>query len=187
MKKALYYSIFLSVTAMLVTAVAFIGWNITEPIIAQNRIEKINNNIALLYNPEDGYSRNESQTENAYRQNDYKVINDIYEVLDSDGNLHVLIYDVTAQGRNDKVNALIAVNPYTDEVEAVTYYEHAETPNIGAKYTEDEEISKLLGQSVAIDVEVDVIADASTTWLAIEEMFNTIEQHYREQEVHIDG
>lgn len=187
MKKAMYYSIFLSITAMLVTAVAFIGWNITQPIIEANRIEKINTNIALLYDPEEGFTRNEDQQDNAYQQNDYKVISDIYEVLDADGNLHVLIYDVTSQGRNGPVNALVAVNPYTDMVEAVTYYEHTETPNIGEKYTREDEISKLIGQTVDNKVVVDVIADASTTWIAIDDMFNEIVRHYREKEVHIDG
>ena len=186
MLKAMYYAAFLSISAMLVTLVAFVGWNITEPIIEQNRIEKIESNIARLYSPEEGYTRNENQADNAYQEKDYKAITAVYEVLDSDGNLHVLIYDVSAQGRNGDVNALIAVNPYTDLVEAVTYYQHTETPNIGEKYTRDEEISKLLGQDVSSDVTVDVIADASTTWLAIEEMFNTIEQHYAEQEVHIN-
>jgi Na+-transporting NADH:ubiquinone oxidoreductase subunit C len=171
---------------MLVTLIAFVGWNITEPIISANRSEKIDNNIALLYSPEEGFQKNENQTNNAYRQNDYKVISDIYEVLDEEGNLHVLIYDVKAQGRNGDVSALVAVNPYTDLVEAVTYYEHTETPNIGEKYTREENISKLLGQNVSVDVQIDVIADASTTWIAIEEMFNTIETHYREQGVHLD-
>ena len=80
---------------------------------------------------------------------------------------------------------LIAVDPYTDVVMAVTFYNHIETPNIGEKYTRDDEISKLLGQSIS-NVVIDVIADASTTWSAIENMFNEVEKHYAEQEVHIN-
>ena len=187
--KPLFYAAYLAVLGILVTGIAYGINGITEPRIEQNRIDTIERNIAILYSPGDGYKRNENQIDNAYQQDrkGYETILDIYEVLDSDGNLHALIYNVSAQGRNGMVSALIAINPYTDLVEAVTYYDHSETPNIGEKYTRDDEISKLIGQSVAVDVEVDVIANASTTWIAIEEMFNTIEIHYAEQEVHIDG
>lgn len=187
MKKALFFALYLSVLGMIVTVVASLGYDLTAPIIEANKIQTIEDNIAILYSPEDGYTRNENQADNAYRQLNYDVILDIYEVLDADGKLHVLIYNVTAQGRNGMVSALIAINPYNDQVEAVTYYDHGETPNIGEKYTRDDEISKLIGQTVSTDVEVDVIANASTTWLAIEAMFNEIELHYRQEEVHIDG
>jgi Na+-transporting NADH:ubiquinone oxidoreductase subunit C len=187
MKKTFYFAAYLSILGMLVTAVGIFGNSVTEPIIERNRIETIESNIAILYSPEDGYTRNTNQEENSYRQLNYKTILDIYEVLDSDGNLHVLIYNVSAQGRNGMVSALIAVNPYTDLVEAVTYYDHGETPNIGEKYTREEHINTLIGQSVAVDVEVDVIANASTTWIAIEEMFNSIETHFDQEGVHIDG
>lgn len=187
MKKTLYFSMYLAVLGMIVTLIASVGFNITDPIIERNRNEKIEKNIALLYSPDDGFERNPDQAENAYLQKNYDIILDIYEVLDNNGELHVLIYNVSAQGRNGFVSALIAVNPYTDEVEAVTYYDHGETPNIGEKYTRPENIEQLLGQTVSTDVTVDVIADASTTWLAIEAMFNEIETHFAEEEVHIDG
>jgi len=187
MIKTLYYAAYLAILGMLVTFIAIVGYNETAPIIEQNRIDTINKNIALLYSVEDGFKRSDNDNDNLYLHKNYDVILDIYEVLDGDDNLHVIIYNVSAQGRNGMVSALIAVNPYTDVVEAVTYYDHGETPNIGEKYTREDEISKLLGQSVASNVEVDVIANASTTWLAIEEMFNTIEIHYEQEEVHIDG
>jgi len=185
MKKAVYFAVFLSVTAMLVTAIAFLGYSITAPTIEQNRIDSINKNIAILYSAEDGLISNSDLPENAYQEKDYKLISAVYEVLDSTGKIHAIIYNVSAQGRNGLVYALIAVNPYTDTVEAVTYYKHGETPNIGEKYTRDDEISKLLGQSIS-NVVIDVIADASTTWSAIENMFNEVEKHYAEQEVHIN-
>mgnify|MGYP002640916259 FL=1 len=186
-RKTLYFGAYLAILGMLVTTIAYIGYEITNPVIERNRIQKIEDNIAILYSPEDGYGKNPDQEPNSYRQLNYDVILDIYEVLDSEGELHVLIYNVTAQGRNGMVSALIAVNPYTDQVEAVTYYDHGETPNIGEKYTREDEISKLIGQTVSTDVEVDVIANASTTWLAIEAMFNEIETHYAQEGVHIDG
>lgn len=186
MKSTLYYAVFLTVTAMLVTAVAILGYNLTAPIIEENRIANIERNIAILFSPEEGFSRNENQNDNSYQEKSYKGLNEVYEVLDNDGNIHALIYNVSAQGRNDMMSALIAVNPYTDKIIAVTYYDHAETPNIGEKYTRDEEIESLLGQPVS-NVEVDVIANASTTWIAIREMFDIIERHYDEQGVHLDG
>jgi len=185
--RVLYFAVYLSVLGMLVTGVAALGYNATAQRIEDNKNQTIEDNIALLYSPEDGFTRNVNQIDNKYLQSQYDLINDIYEVLDSEGKLHVIIYNVSAQGRNGLVSALVAVNPYTDLVEAVTYYDHSETPNIGEKYTREDEISKLIGQSVATNVEVDVIANASTTWLAIEAMFNEIETHYREQGVHIDG
>ena len=186
MKKTLYFAVFLSVTAMLVTAIAYIGYTWTDPIIAQNRIESIEKNIAILFDPEDGYTRNAEQLENSYLEKNYKSIYEIYEVLDSNGDIYVLIYNINAQGRNGIIDALIAVDPYTDTVVAVTYYSHTETPNIGEKYTRDEETIKLIGQSLD-NVEVDVITGASTTWVAIVTMFEDIKIHYNTEEVHIDG
>lgn len=177
-----YYMIFLGVTAMLVTAVAWIGYNVTEPVISANLEAKIESNIALLYSPEDGYTRNPDQVPNGYRQDSYDI-NAIYEVLDGDGNIYVLIYDITKQGRNDDLSALIAVNPYTDTVDKLTYYYSAETPNIGERYTREEEITKLIGQPIT-GVVVDEIAGATTTWGAIDEMFTEIALHYTEQNVH---
>ena len=89
---------------------------------------------------------------------------------------------------------MIAVDPYTDVVMAVTFYNHIETPNIGEKYTRDDFIlgdeklnyQGLVGQSVDY-VDVDVIAGASTTWIAVRDMFDILTVHYEEQEVHIDG
>lgn len=186
MKKILYFAVFLSVTSMLITAIAYIGYNWTEPIIVQNRIDSIEKNIAILFDPDDGYTRNSEQLENSYLEKNYKSISEIYEVLDQDGEIFVLIYNISAQGRNGIIDALIAIDPYTDIVVAVTYYSHTETPNIGEKYTRDEEIIKLIGQSVD-NVEVDVIAGASTTWIAIVTMFDDIKTHYNAEEVHIDG
>lgn len=186
--KIVYFALFLMITASFVTAVAFVGYNITAPVIEANNVERIETNIAILYSPDDGFTRNEDQEDNSYneKKKGYEVINAVYEVLDSEGNVHVVIYNVTTQGRNGFVSALIAVNPYNDTIEAVTYYKHGETPNIGEKYTRDDAISKLIGQNVDT-VEVDLIVGATTTWGAVNEMFEILKLHYNQEEVHIDG
>jgi Na+-transporting NADH:ubiquinone oxidoreductase subunit C len=193
MKKTIYFAFFLMVTASLVTAIAYLGYNWTEPIIAENRAQKIAENIALLFDPAAGYERNSAQGNNDYNELNRKYtdnasgnISGIYEVLDETGNLTAIIYNVNGQGRNGIVNALVAIDPYQDEVLDIVYYEHAETPNIGEKYTRDDEISKLQGQLVT-EVTIDVIAGASTTWVAINDMFTIIATHYQDEEVHIDG
>lgn len=188
MNKTLYFAVFLSVTAMLVTAIAYAGYSWAEPIIAQNRIDSIEENIGILFSAEDGYSRNSDQLENSYLEKNYKAITEIYEVLDSDGNIYVLIYNVTVQGRNGMIDALVAVDPYIDKVVALTYYSHTETPNIGEIYTREEEINKLIGQSI-LEVTVDDLtgASAGTTKAAIITMFDEILIHYNAEEVHIDG
>lgn len=193
MLKTLYYAFFLMVTAVVVTTIAYIGYDLTDDIIEANRIQKIADNIALLYSSDDGYSRNENQAENTYNEKNRKYtdnasgnISGIYEVLDSQSNLVAIIYNVNAQGRNGIVNALISVDPYTDKVVGVIYYEHQETPNLGEKYTREEEISKLLNQSVSY-VDVDLIVGATTTWGAINDMFYIIGIHYNDEEVHING
>jgi Na+-translocating ferredoxin:NAD+ oxidoreductase RnfG subunit len=194
MKKTMYFAFFLSATAMIVTLVTYVGYTLTAPIIEQNRIDKINNNIAILFDPEEGYIRNPEQKENSYQEKRYKGLSEVYEVLNSDGEIHALIYNLTSQGRNGPVQVLIAVDPYTDVVMAVTFYNHIETPNIGEKYTRDDFIlgdeklnyQGLVGQSVDY-VDVDVIAGASTTWIAVRDMFDILTVHYEEQEVHIDG
>ena len=189
MKKTLYFAFFLTVTAALVTAIAYWGYNLTNPYIIENRNTKITESIALLYSAEEGYTKNDDQPINSYQELDRKysgVITGIYEVLDSDSEIHAIIYNVKAQGRNGLVNALISIDPYNDTVMAVTYYEHGETPNLGELYTEEDEINKLIGQTIP-DVTVDVIAGASTTWIAIDEMFRMISTHYVAEEVHIDG
>lgn len=194
MKKTMYFAFFLSATAMIVTLITYVGYTLTAPIIEQNRIDKINNNIAILFDPEEGYIRNPEQKENSYQEKQYKGLSEVYEVLNSDGEIHALIYNLTSQGRNGPVQVLIAVDPYTDVVMAVTFYNHIETPNIGEKYTRDDFIlgdeklnyQGLVGQSVDY-VDVDVIAGASTTWIAVRDMFDILTVHYEEQEVHIDG
>ena len=106
--------------------------------------------------------------------------------IDEDGNIYVLIYDITVQGRNGMISALIAIDPYTDTIVAVTYYSHTETPNIGEKHTREENIFSLLGQSID-NVSVDAINGATTTGSAIVTMFEEIKTHYNQEEVHIDG
>jgi len=187
MKKTLYFAFFLSVTAMLVTAIAYLGYNITAPVIEANTITKINENIALLFDPEDGYVRNDNQLDNSYQEdnnNVYREVSSIYEVLDSNGDLYVLIYDMAVQGRNDIIHCLVAVDPKTDTIVAINYYDHGETPNIGEKYTREEEYSKLIGQSVE-SVQVDAISGATTTWNALNTMFEKLKIHYN-AEVSID-
>jgi len=187
MRKTLYFATFLTVTSMLVTIIAYLGYEATQPRIIANRNKKIDDNIALIYDPDDGYQKNEDQAYNTYREKNrnYDVINEIYEVLDGNGEIHALIYDMTSEGRNGPVSALIAVNPFTKTVEAVVYYKHSETPNIGERYTREEEISKLIGQSIN-NYEIDLIAGASTTWGAIDDMFAQLKIHFN-AEVNING
>ena len=144
--KTLYFALFLFVTVVFVTVVGYIGFSITNPIIVQNNIDRINENIALLFSVEDGYISNETLDSNSkYAVKNYKHVTDIYEVLNSEGEVHAVIYNVWAQGRNDKVNVLIAIDPYTDTVVGVVYYKHGETPNIGEKHTREEAIEPLIG------------------------------------------
>lgn len=186
MNKTIYFAVYLMVLGMLVTAIAYGGFAFTEKYITANKIERINNSIALLYSPDDGYQRNENQEDNKYREEEEKHISAIYEVLDENGVLVAIIYDVNADGRNAAVYALIAVDPYTDEVVGVTYYDHQETPNLGERYTRDEEIDKLIGQKIT-SVNVDAITGATKTWGAIDLMFSEISDHYTKRGVHIDG
>ncbi len=193
MKKILYYAVFLMVTSGLVTGIAYLGYDFTYPYIEANRIKKIDENIALLYSSEDGFKKNSNQGENAYNELNRKYtdnasgnISGIYEVLDANDDLVAIIYNVNSQGRNGIMYALISVDPYTDEVLNVVYYSHKETPDRGERYTEENEVSKLTGEIVG-SVEVDMISGATTTWNAINDMFNIIDTHYSDEEVHIDG
>lgn len=186
MKKALYFSFFLMMTGILVSGIAYGGYALTKPIIDANTADRIDESIALLFSKDDGFERNEFQEENKYQELSEDYITGVYEVLDANGDVHAIIYNVNAQGRNGLVFALVAIDPYSDSVVGVTYYDHAETPNLGEKYTREDAIELLIGQSID-DVTVDVIAGASTTWAAIDKMFTEIERHYVEQEVHIDG
>lgn len=193
MKKTLYYAVFLMVTASIVTAVAYLGYNFTEPIISANRDAKIAENIAILYSSDDGFKKNDNQADNTYNEKNRKYtdnpsgnISGIYEVLDSNDELVAIIYNVNAQGRNGMMYALIAVDPYEDTVLSVVYYSHSETPDRGERYTREDEVSKLQMQIVT-SVEVDMIAGATTTWNAINDMFSIITTHYLDEEVHING
>ena len=186
MKKTIYFAAYLMILGMAVTGIAYAGFTFTEKFINANTEKRINESIALLYSPEDGYKRNESQEYNKYREAEEKYIDAIYEVLDSDDTLVAVIYDISVQGRNAVINTLVAVDPYTDTIVGVTYYNHAETPNLGEKYTRQEEIDKLIGQTID-DIVVDKYAGASTTWGALVLMYSEITSHYNEREVHIDG
>lgn len=194
MKKTLYLTMFLTVTSVLVTLIAYLGYYGTIEKINANREQKITDSIALLYSVEEGYTKNNDQAENAYQEKNYDIVASVYEVFDTDNNLHALIYDCTFQGRNGPVSALVAVDPFNDVVVGVTFYDHGETPNLGEKYTrddyilgdEDQDFQGLVGQSV-LGVAVDVIAGASTTSNGIVDMFDEIAEHYKAEEVHIDG
>jgi Na+-transporting NADH:ubiquinone oxidoreductase subunit C len=171
---------------MAVTGIAYGGYTFTKSYIDANTEKRINDSIALLYSPEDGFKRNESQEYNKYREAEEKYIDAIYEVLDSEDTLVAVIYDMSVQGRNAVINTLVAVDPYTDTIIGVTYYNHAETPNIGEKYTREEEIDKLIGQTID-EIVVDKYTGASTTWGALVLMYGEITSHYNERGVHIDG
>lgn len=193
MKKILYFAFFLMVTSGLVTGIAVIGYEWTLPYIEANRENAINESIALLYAPEDGYKRNSAQGENDYNELNRKYtdnssgnISGIYEVLDANDDLVAILYNVNSQGRNGIMYAIIAVDPYTDSVISVVYYSHQETPDRGERYAREEETVKLEGAIIG-SVEVDMIAGATTTWNAINDMFNIITIHYSDEEVHIDG
>lgn len=193
MKKILYFAVFLMITSGLVTGVAILGHEFTQPYIKANREKKINDSIALLYSPEEGYKRNADQGDNDYNELNRKYtdnssgnISGIYEVLDSNDDLVAILYNVNSQGRNGMMFAIIAVDPYSDEVLNVVYYSHSETPDRGERYAREEEVSKLSGEVIG-GVEVDMIAGATTTWNAINDMFNIITLHYEDEEVHIGG
>lgn len=194
MKKTLYLAGFLTVTSVLVTLIAYLGYYGTIETIEANRAQKITDSIALLYNPEEGYKKNENQAPNSYQEKNYDLISAVYEVLNSDNEIHAVIYDCTFQGRNGPMSALVAVNPTTDIVVGVNFYSHSETPNLGEKYVrdvyiqgdEDLNYTGLIGQAIS-NVEADVIAGASTTWVGIDAMFVEIAKHYAAEEVHIDG
>lgn len=197
--KTAYFAIFLGVTAVLVTAIAYVGFYITNPIIEQNNIDRINNNIALLFSKEDGFFPNEElDSPSKYQIKAYKYITDVYEVLNEDGDVQAVIYNVWAQGKGGAVNALVAIDPYTDTIVSVIYYKHGETPNIGEKHTRESYenpdgtiagIEPLLGQQLIDNEEVFVeeIAGATITWGAIKDIFDYVTEHYFEEEVHIDG
>jgi Na+-transporting NADH:ubiquinone oxidoreductase subunit C len=89
-------------------------------------------------------------------------------------------------GRNGTINALVAVDPYSDTVIGAVYYNHSETPGKGALYGEEDEIAKIIGDSVLL-VEFDVKASVSTTYNALRVMYDAIAEHYTSEEVHIDG
>lgn len=193
MKKILYFSVFLMITSALVTAVAFLGYELTLPYIKANRETAINESIALLYSPDEGFKRNDKQGENKYNELNRKYtdnssgnITGVYEVLNSNDELIAIIYNVNSQGRNGVMFALVAVDPFTDTVISVVYYDHKETPERGELYTLEPEVSKL-SNAIIDSVEVDMIAGATTTWNAINDMFDIISLHYLDEEVHIDG
>ena len=97
-----------------------------------------------------------------------------------------VIYDMQTAGRNGTINALVAVDPYSDTVIGAVYYNHSETPGKGALYGEEDEIAKIIGDSVLL-VEFDVKASVSTTYNALRVMYDAIAEHYTSEEVHIDG
>lgn len=182
MKQTAYFAIYLAVLGMIVTLIASLGYNYTQPIIEANTNQKISENIARLFDPEEGFKKNDNQADNKYRQDssEYSYISDIYEVLDENDDLFALIYDLNIQGRNDVIYALVAVDPFTETIIGVTYYDHGETPNLGERYTRDEEIEKLVGQSIA-DVDVDLLSGATTTWNALETMYDLLYDHYSKE------
>jgi Na+-transporting NADH:ubiquinone oxidoreductase subunit C len=184
-KQPLFFAAYLAVLGMLVTVIAYVGYNLKQPIVDANRQQKIKDNVALLYAEEDGYVTNLDLPVNSYQELSYDLIDAVYEVS-KDGELYAIIYDMQTLGRNGIINALVAVNPYTDTIDAVVYYNHTETPNLGEVYTRDVRIAEVVGDNVE-NVEFDAMSGATTTWNALVLLYNEIATHYDQEEVHIDG
>jgi Na+-transporting NADH:ubiquinone oxidoreductase subunit C len=184
-KQPLYFAGYLAVLGMLVTGVAIFGYNTAAPVIEENRQDKIKTNVALLFSAEDGYVTNLDLPTNSYQQLNYDLVDEVYEVS-KDGKLYAIIYDMQTAGRNGTINALVAVDPYTDTIIGAVYYNHSETPGKGSVYADEPELSKIIGDSVT-QVEFDSIASVSTTYKALRVMYDAITEHYINEEVHIDG
>ena len=142
-KQPLYFAGYLAILGMVVTGVAIAGYNLAAPRIESNRQVKIRDNVALLFSAEDGYVTNLELPTNSYQQLNYDLVDEVYEVS-KDGLLYAVIYDMQTAGRNGTINALVAVDPYTDTIIGAVYYNHSETPGKGALYGEEEEISKII-------------------------------------------
>jgi Na+-translocating ferredoxin:NAD+ oxidoreductase RnfG subunit len=181
--KVLKLALFLGILSVFITGVSIVAYSYTAPIIEQNKIDKINTAIALLFNPEE-YSRNE--TPRNYFVENYDYITGVYEVVDQEGELEAIIYDTSVYGKGGDILTLIAVDPFNDTIIDVVYYTHSETPGIGALYTEDEARLKLQGQSVD-NIYVDAIVGATITWTALDTMVQDVMLHYNQEGVHIDG
>lgn len=185
MKQPLYFAGYLAVLGMLVTGVAIAGYNLAAPKIEENRQVKIRDNVALLFKAEDGFETNLELPTNSYQQLNYDLVDEVYEVY-KDGLLYAVIYDMQTAGRNGTINALVAVDPYTDTIIGAVYYNHSETPGKGAIYEEEDRINEIVGDNVS-NVEFDVIASVSTTYNALDKMYDAIKEHYENEGVHIDG
>lgn len=184
-KQPLFFAAYLAILGMVVTSVAIAGYNLAAPRVKQNRIDKINETVALLFSVEDGYTTNLELGDNAYQKKNYDLVDDVYEVY-KDGSLYAVIYDMQTAGRNGVINALVAVDPYDDVIIGAVYYSHSETPGKGSLYADEPEISKIIGDSV-LQVEFDSISSVSTTYNALRVMYDAITEHYINEEVHIDG
>jgi len=187
MKQTIYFAVYLAILGALVTAIAYFGYSNLQPIIDANTQQKIDDNIALLFDPADYHQNPDFNTQSFNIDNpSYPLIDAIYQVLDSNDNTYAYIYDMHVQGRNDVIHALIAVDPYTDTILGVAYYQQSETPNIGEKYMRQDAIDTLIGQPVT-NVVVDAYAEATTTWNALNTMYTALADHYTKEGVHIDG
>ena len=184
-KQPLYFAAYLAILGMLVTTVAIAGYNLAAPRIEANRQQKIRENVALLFSAEEGYETNLELPPNSYQQLNYDLVDEVYEVS-KDGSLYAVIYDMQTAGRNGTINALVAIDPYTDTVIGAVYYNHSETPGKGALYAEQEELDKIIGDTVT-GVDFDSYASVSTTYNALRVMYDAIAEHYVNEEVHIDG
>ncbi len=175
MKKVLHLSLFLSGLMMVVTLVGILAYEFTSPIIEQNKNDKIKESIALLFDDNE-YSRNENQIE-IYNVSSYDLISGVYEVIDLNGDINYIIYDVSVYGKNGDIYTLVAIDLTNDFIDGVVYYQHSETPGIGALYTEDIEIEKLYMPIDDFET-VDYIAGATVTHRALDQMFLEIKTHY---------
>ena len=184
-KQPLYFAGYLAILGMLVTGVAISGYNLAAPKIEENRQVKIRDNVALLFSVDEGFETNLELPANSYQQLNYDLVDEVYEVS-KDGSLFAVIYDMQTAGRNGTINALVAIDPYTDTIIGAVYYNHSETPGKGALYGDKERIEEIVGDPVE-NVEFDAIAAVSTTWNALDKMYDAIKEHYLNEGVHIDG
>jgi Na+-translocating ferredoxin:NAD+ oxidoreductase RnfG subunit len=180
MKSTIHYALFLAATAIISTILMFLVNDLTQPVIIDKQIKIIEENIGLIYSAEDGYQRNPNQVKNKYKEIDYSGIKEVYEVLDSNGDVYSHIYNVEVDGKNDVIGLLIAVSDGV--IDRVVYYKHAETKNLGEVYTREEESSKFIGMAL-VNSQVDMIAGASTTGRAVDLALDIVENHYNKEGV----
>ncbi|MGL4382311.1 MAG: FMN-binding protein [Bacilli bacterium] len=167
--KFIRYPLILFIICGLCAAIISSTNYITSPIIAQNSKDKLDANLATLYDNLDGYELLKSEKELAT-----PGLQSLFKLNLSDGTSR-FVYQTSNIGKNGPIISLIAFND--QKIDKIVNIEHKETKGIGSKVDNAEYLETITAQDLN-SLKVDTIAGATYSSTALKRSVESATKDY---------